>query len=366
MKIAIDGLSYFLNKGDVGEYTRGLVNSITPMENDKIYLIKDKEILDRRVGANKLKLSNLYINRLNNDYKSIDDFINNSKIELYHCTNNGFSLAKEHKYNCSVVTTIHSFIPSGYEEFYEENYLKKYYDSLQNWDRYSDAIVCPSRYIEEEIHLNLGINLNKIVVIPPNINKIFTKTNKYMSSVYIKSKFNFSEEFILYCGDIHKRKRLNEVLEIYKRLSYKLPNLKFVILCNIDGTNFKHYKELKEVVEVLDLENKVMFITSYNLSDKVHFYNICKVVIDFSLYEGMCLSLLEAKAVGANIICNDIKTYRESLDDYPLYLNIDLPFIDEILEDYLRCDENYTSEDIYYGEEKKIYNLYESVLGCDR
>lgn len=362
MRVAIDGLSYFLNKSDIGEYTRGLVDNITPLENDKIYLIRDREIAYKNLIKNKLKLSNLYINRLNNDYKSTDDFINNSKIDIYHCTNNGFSLQSKKKYNCNIITTIHSFIPSEYENFYEKNYLKKYFNALQNWDRYSDFIVCPSEYIENEINFKLGISRDKIVVIPPKVSEVFSRTNNYISGVYIKSKYKFSGEFILYCGDIHKRKRLEEFLNIYSRITTKLKQLYFVILCNVDSINLKYYEELKILVEALRLENKVIFITSYNSIDKLHFYNTCKAIIDFSLYEGLNISLMEARAVGANIICSDIQTYREELNDYPLYLNMELPFIDEILEDYLCVDDSYKVEDTSCEGGLSLYDLYEIVL----
>lgn len=368
MKVAIDGLSYFLNKGEVGEYTKGLINNIRPLENDKIYLIKDKEILNENTAQSKLKVTNLFINRINNEFRAIDDFINNSKIEIYHDTNNGFSLQKEYKYNCNIITTIHSFIPFQYENFYNEKYLRKYFSSLQIWDRCSDVILTPSSYIEDQLYLNLGISKDKIVTIPPKVNKIFTKTNNYVSRIYLKSKYNFSGDFILFSGDLHKRKNLEMFLDVFKKVSYGLPHIYFVILCNVDEINFKYYEELKMLVEGLALETRVLFITTYNQIDKLHFYNTCKVVIDFSLYEGLAISLLEAKAVGAKIICSDIQTFREVLQNYPLYLNLELPFIEEILEDYLSCEitertfDNDFGVEKNYGAEKTLYGLYEKIL----
>lgn len=363
MKVIIDGLPYFLNKGDLGEYTRSLIDGIKPNFEDSITVIKDREIASYKNFTKEIALRELYINRVNNDFKAINEYINNSKGEIYHCTNNGFSYQREYKYNCKVVTTIHSLIPEEHEEFYNIKYLEKYYYSMQLWDRYSDLIIAPSTFVQEELTNKFGIDYRKIFVLPPRVQESYTKQSPYMSKVYIKSKYNFTGDFILYTGDLHKRKRLESFLEIFLRISQRLDNLYFVIMSNISKINYDYYMNLKGLIDAMGLTNRVIFINEFNKADKGHFYNIAKAVIDFSLYECLTMSLLEAKKCKANIICSDLEVYREILGDYPLYLDLELPFIDEIIEDFIESDRMQLSNTLEdYHEEINLIKAYEELL----
>lgn len=362
MKVVLDGLAYFLNKGDLGKYTRGLVTSLDIKDQDEISIIKDREIVDFGNFTSNLKLRDLYINRIHNDYKAINDFINNIGADVYHCTNNGFSLQMEYKYNCKVVATIHNVIPDSYEDNYNSKYLEKYFYSMQSWDKLTDKIICPSSYVKNQLSSKLSINKDKISVINPVIDKNYVSQNTYMSKVYLKSKFNFAGEFLFFTGDLHKRKRLEEFLEIFYRISSRLNKLNFVIMCNINKGNFDYYTQIKSLVEVMGLKEKVIFITTFNKSDKLHFYNVAKAVIDFSLYDGLTISLLEAKNCGANIICSDLESYRELLGDYPLYIDINLPFIDELLEDYITAEANIPKKEEIKDSKDTLYSIYEMLI----
>ncbi len=362
MKALIDGLNYFINTGDVGEYTRGLLNNLKQKDDDSISIIKDKEIVNNQILSNGIKIKEIYINRVNMNYKSISDLINSTKCEIYHCTNNGFSLQSEYRYNCKVVVTVHNIIPEFYEDFYNTKYLEKYYYSMQLWDKMSDKIICPSTYIKDELISKFGINEEKIQIILPKVHKNFIKQSNYVSKVYLKSKFNFSGEFILYCGELHRRKRIEEFLEVFLSLSNRHNDLYFLILCNINNVNYDYYNELNILIKTMNLGDRAIFITSYTKNDKIHFYNTTKAVVDFSLYEGLNISLLEAKSCGANIVCSDIRTFRELLNDYPLYLDLQLPFFDEILEDYIMDNNNFSGNLESHEDNNELYNLYKSLI----
>lgn len=362
MRILIDGLSYFINEGELGEYTRYLVNGIKFNSEDSISIIRDKEITKRQESKNNITVKELYIDRIVMDYKPIDDLINNMGAEVYHCTNNGFSLDERFKYNCKVIATVHTIIPENYERFYNEKFLEKYYGSIQILDRLTDKIISPSTYIKEEIKSKLRIKDSKIQVILPKVTGKDILPTSYMSRVYIRSKFNFSKEFILYEGDLHPRKQLKEFLEVFKKLSERNSNLYFFIMTNVNRVNYNYYSELKKAIEKLFLRDRVIFMTNYNKMDRIHFYNTAKGIIDFSLFHGIGIHLLEGMKCGTNIICSDIPSFKEILGEYPLYLNLNLKFADRIMEDYLSEKNFFNLQQKNHEESNELYEVYKEVM----
>ena len=362
MRVVIDGLSYFLNDLELGQYTRRLINNLNPNKDDAISLIRDKEIITTRTPCNNIEVKQLYINRTNKNYRSVENIINNVNIDIYHCPNNGFSLPDNEKYNCKVVTTIHNIIPKEYERYYNSKYLRKYYNAMQGWDKFTDKIICPSTYLKEVLESKFLIDREKIKVILPVTDKVYTKQSKYLSKVYLKSKFNFEGDFILYSGELHKRKRLEDFLQIFMELSKNYKDLYFIMLAKISNGNYQYYKELSLLIAKMGLSRQVKIITSLNKYDKLNFYNATKYVVDFSVYEGFNISLLEARNCGTNIICSDIQTYKELLGDSPMYLDIDFPFINDILEEYLEIDERFIDNRNEDKNNNELYELYDSLL----
>lgn len=359
MKVAIDGLPYYINVGDSTLYTRELINNIPYDKNLNIKLIKDGEISSNIVLKNNITLEELYINRRIEDYKVLVDFLNNSSIDIFHCFNNGFSLPNERSFDSKIIVSLNNFVDFQYEEYYRPKYIEKYYSSINRVIEQADLITCPNNYMVDRVCKTTGANREKVTTLPPLVNKIYTKVNTYMSKVYLKSKFNILEDFILYCGDLHRRKRLDEVIELFMKISYSMQDIKFIMLSNINSLNYEYYNELTMLIKNLGLESRIIIISDFTNLDKLHFYNMAKAVIDFSIVDFLNIPLLEAMACGSTIICSDLQMYREYLGSYPYYLELSLPLIDEIIVDIILS--NNVNESIKGGSNNNLLKYYYNV-----
>lgn len=361
MNIAVDGLIYYLSNGEASKYIGGYIQTLSNNEEQSIYMIKDKEIKYYPTIPSEISVEEIYINRIKDDYRALKNYLNSNKIELYHCTNNGFSLAFKEKPTKKVISSFSSFVSVDIEEYFNPKYVEKFYYSIENAINFSDLITASSETLKNKIISSYNIDENKIITLPPLKNEIYTKTKAYMSNTYLKSKFNFSSDFILYVGDLHQRKRLEEFIEIFYKLQSSISNLYFVILCEIDSLNYAYYEELKILITTLSLENKIIFISEYTELDKLHFYNKAKCLIDFSEFDFCNVSLYEALCCNTPIICSDILLHREILNNYPLYLDITLPYVDEIIENYFNyC--NKQNNIIENNNLKKFNNIYNEIL----
>lgn len=359
MKVAIDGLPYYINVGDSTLYTRELVNNIPYDSNLDINIVKDGEINSNIALKNNLGCEELYINRRIEDYKVLVDYINNSSTDIFHCFNNGFSLPDEKSFNSKIIVSLNNFVDFQYEEYYRAKYVEKYYASINRVIQQADLITCPNKYMVDRICKTTGVNEKKVTTLFPLINRIYTKINTYMSKVYLKSKFNILEDFILYSGDLHRRKRLDEVIELFMKISYSLQDIKFIMLSNVTSLNYDYYSELTMLIRSLGLENRIIIISNYTNLDKLHFYNRAKAVIDFSIVDFLNISLLEAMSCGATIICSDLPIYREYLNSYPYYLELSLPLIDEIIVDIILS--NNTCEAKRGGSNNSLLKYYYNI-----
>lgn len=361
MSIAIDGLVYYLGHGEISNYIGGHIQSLCNNEENNIYLIKDREINSSPTIPDNIKVEELYINRSKDDFRSLTSFIKSKNIKLYHCTNNGFSLSSKEKGAKKILTSFNNFISLDNESYFNQRYAEKFYNSIQNAIEYSDLITTSSEALKKVILSSYNIEDEKVMTLSPVVNEIYTKTTSYMSSTYLKSKFNFVSDFILYTGDIHPRKRLDEFLEIFFKLSSSNNKLYFVILSNIDSINYSYYLELKSLINILNLEEKVIFISQYTELDKLHFYNKAKCLVDFSNFDYCNVTLYEARNCNTPIICSDISIHREILNDYPLYLDITLPYVDEIIESYINDNNNLNCKR-YSNNKNKLNSFYSKLL----
>lgn len=361
MKVLIDGLSYYINQGELGQYTTNLIDSLKPLEGDTFELIKDRDLEGINRDILPLQEQVLTINRRALDYRNLERCIASRNIDVYHCTNNGFTLMKNNHYPCKVLTTVHTVIPQEYERLYDPKYIRRNYYAMNILEGVTDKILCPSTFVKKFLADSLAIEERKLLVMVPRLHKVLPKTKDLVSEVYRKSKFNFKGDYLLYEGDLHPRKRLSEFFKVFEGLARRKRQVNLIILCPITSQNYNEYRRLREETEALGLRGRVFFLSAYNKGDRIHLYNGAKAIFDFSMYEGFNLSLLQGKAMGLNILCSDIETYREALGDYAFYVDINLPFADRILEDYLEEQDYYMEYEEEQHTYKDLYQIYKEM-----
>ncbi|MGL4913502.1 MAG: glycosyltransferase [Romboutsia sp.] len=327
MKVVLDGLILFLNNGQIGNYSKSIVDNLIKYSSLDLDIIKDYEIVSSEYDQNSIEL---LLNRKSNDYSNLTFFLNNKKPNLYHCLNNGFSIPKSYDFN--YVMSVNDLMPIYHENLCSMEYVSNFFSKFPYGVLNSSYILCPSVACKDNFLDNFSIDENKVFVNYGVVSKFYTNTDKFLSSIYIKSKFNIEEEFIVFSGDFNERKNIHKCLILLSKLKNYIPNLKLLILSN-DFFNRNYLDKLKMISQKLNIYNDVIYLKKLSVVDKVNIFNTCLFFIDLSIYEDVNIDIVEAFSCKTPIICSDIDLYKEYFGDIVFYYSDDLDC--KIILDYI-------------------------------
>jgi len=196
--------------------------------------------------------------------------------------------------------------------------------------RKAKMIFTCSQFSKNEIIKYYKIDAKKIHVIPLAADEKFKKIEHATPK----------KKFVLYVGDIIKRRFVLETIKAFKKISDKLPDYKFLII----GQN-----RLGQQIG----QNKIIYKDYISEDELVLLYNTADLFVWLSEYEGFGLPPLEAMACGTAVLSTKKTSLAEVLGDYPI--SVENPEdIDEISEKILKVleDENLRNELIKKGFER--------------
>jgi len=165
-------------------------------------------------------------------------------------------------------------------------YARAYYNKC-------DLVTCPSEQTKKEL-LKHGFK-KQIKVISNGIDLRIFKNSKY---VYTKKKYNKDSKCLLFVGRVAHEKNLKYLIDCFKLVSKKLPEIKLLIVG--DGPQMG---ELKEKIKSSGISNKVILARAIEHEKliKSSIFKDSSLFITASVTETQGITLLEAQANG--LIC---------------------------------------------------------------
>ncbi|SHH00126.1 glycosyltransferase family 4 protein [Tepidibacter thalassicus] len=316
MRICIDSLAITKLYGTgLYSYNFELLNNLFEIyPQPKYNLIWEEDVHVKEWDKYKnITYVDLNLNRKYNEYSNLEKYIKNNNVYIYHSINNGFSIPL--RKNCKQVITVHDLIPVTHKEYADNKYLEKFTTVFPRVVEKSDKIIAVSNFVKREIIDNFDVSKEKIEVIYPGCSNIFKPMKKEICKEFIKVKYKIRGDYLLYVGSIHKRKNLDELIEIFKEVVKYNKYLKLVIVGKCNGKREVYYYKLKVLVNDLGLEDKVIFTGIVDYKDMPYFYNGSELVVNLSDYEGFPLSSIEAMACQKLVICFNTSSFYEVLGE---------------------------------------------------
>ena len=203
-----------------------------------------------------------------------------------HCGPGGLILLKKPK--AKLICTVH-----------HTYYQQQKFVSGQKWKyilyllekitfKHADKLIAVSEDTKNVLISNYSINPNKIVVIPNGVDcekfKMLDGVNKIDSS-------------LIYVGRLEERKGITFLINSIPLVKEKIPNVKLFI---VGKGKLKNHIEL--YIKNNNLESNVEIFNSLSDSKLVELYNLCKLAVVPSVFEGFGISVLEAIACGLPVI----------------------------------------------------------------
>ena len=198
----------------------------------------------------------------------------------------------------------------------------------------ADFIVSISESTKKDLINLYGVQPEKIKVIYPGIGEEFRIIDKNDPQILkVKEKYKIPDEFILYFGTIEPRKNILGLIkafeEIKKERSKKVLEVDwqgFEGLVKNHGEKFVDFSKLKLViagtkgwlceeifkkVKESEFSKDIVFTGFIEEEDKPYLYNLAKVFVWPSFFEGLGLPPLEAIACGVPTIVSNKSSLSE-------------------------------------------------------
>jgi glycosyltransferase involved in cell wall biosynthesis len=258
-----------------------------------------------------------------------------------------------------LITTIHDLSFVKYNNFLD--FKRKLWHFLLDPKKIikkSNAIICVSSNTALDVEKVYEVSSKKIFVSHLGIDKKFSKINDSEYLENIRKKYNLPKEFLLYVGTIEPRKNILNTIDSFVKLSKDFENLHLVI-CGDLGWKTKDFSKKLSLLDV-ETRSKIMFLRYFPINELPAIYNLSKVFIWPSYYEGFGLPILEAFACSCPVVSSNNSSIPEvlknnailveSFDASDLYSAIFSLLKDENLYKYYK---NRKIDESYYNNWKK-------------
>ena len=186
------------------------------------------------------------------------------------------------------------------------------------WKKIQEAhgIIVLSDFIKAEAVRRFGMAENRIFAIPLGVDsKVF---RKYPSSELeaVRSRYRLPDDFILFVGSIEPRKNLKRLLQAHRNLVSPLRKKFKLVLAGSRG-----WKNEEVMDAIQDSPAEAMYLGYVPENELGRLYNLARLLIYPSLYEGFGLPPLEAMACGCPVVVSEAASLPEICGEAAAYVN---------------------------------------------
>ncbi len=190
--------------------------------------------------------------------------------------------------------------------------------------RKAARVIAVSQFTKNEIEKLLAVPDARIEVVYNAIDERFlhghaTEADREL----IARRYQVNHPFILYAGAIRPHKNVVRIIEAFSSLKSELqkeqqfPDLKLIII----GDDLSSHPRLRRTVVRSGVQNDVRFLGFVPIEVLRIFYDVAKIFVFPSLYEGFGLPPLEAMAHGTPVVASNTSSLPEVVGNAALLVN---------------------------------------------
>jgi glycosyltransferase involved in cell wall biosynthesis len=190
--------------------------------------------------------------------------------------------------------------------------------------RKAARVIAVSQFTKNEIEKLLAVPDARIEVVYNAIDERFlhghaTEADREL----IARRYQVNHPIILYAGAIRPHKNVVRIIEAFSSLKSELqkeqqfPDLKLIII----GDDLSSHPRLRRTVVRSGVQNDVRFLGFVPIEVLRIFYDVAKIFVFPSLYEGFGLPPLEAMAHGTPVVASNTSSLPEVVGNAALLVN---------------------------------------------
>ncbi len=327
MKIGID--ARLINQTGVGRYISNLIKQIQIIDTNNNYVVFVKSQDLDEIKKWSMENGQWKMVAIDIPWHSISEQINfpkvlyQEKLDLVHFPYFSVPIS----YNRPFVITIHDLIlhhyPTGKAStlpfpFYVFKVIGYKY-LIGKASENAKKIIAVSKSTKDEIVDHLKIPQDKIKVIYEGVDDKITNSSAFDKVSADKQIPNESKkkEYFLFVGNVYPHKNVERMTKAFNIFLQYFPNILLILV----GKEDFFYKRLKETVNQMDLEKKIIFYDRASDEDLGALYKDAIAVVVPSFMEGFSLPALEAAANKCLVLASNVKAIKEICGEDAIYFD---------------------------------------------
>lgn len=330
MNIAFDAGAIEIGKGSgIGNYTLNQFTEMIKMASDVEFFYfntVEKSVLLDSIKEPNLHKEYLFMGR--NDelrkYRSayadvygeiVQEFIRKNQIDVFYITSPFFAdnvtYKKEWFDGVTVVATAWDIIPYVMRNVYlRDKNDYQWYMSCIDMLRWVDRLLAISNSVKDDMVKYLNFDADKIDVIYGGVSERFRKLNiAETEKKVLYGKFGIKHEYVLCCISADERKNVMRAIEAFANLTKTVIDEHQLVIV---GRVLPEQKvKFLNKIQSLHMEDKILLTDYVTDEELLALYNLAKLMIFPSLYEGFGLPAIEAWACGTPVIASNNSSLGE-------------------------------------------------------
>ncbi|MFY9703178.1 MAG: glycosyltransferase family 1 protein [Terriglobales bacterium] len=227
--------------------------------------------------------------------------------------------------NCPYIVTVHDLLEHMYGSRNTSGLRRSVHFYLtRRVLRKAARVLAVSQFTKNEIEKLLAIPDRRIEVVYNAIDERFLHGHATNADhALIAERYQVNHPFLLYAGAIRPHKNVVRIIEAFSALKNELrkegqfPDLKLIII----GDDLSSHPRLRRTVVRGGVQHDVRFLGFVPIEVLRIFYDVAKVFVFPSLYEGFGLPPLEAMAHGTPVVTSNTSSLPEVAGNAALLVN---------------------------------------------
>jgi len=257
-----------------------------------------------------------------NSYFELNRILNHHRCDLLHVPH---LFWKPQSVPCPYVVTVHDLLDHLYK-VNSASWIKRtlHFEFTQRVLHHAARIFAVSNFSKKDTERLFHVPGDKIEVIYNAIDDRFRQGHATDADrKLIAERYQVTYPFLLYAGRISPHKNVIRIIEAFAALKAELAkegrftDLKLIII----GDELAKHPDLRRAVIKTRMQNDVRFLGFVPIGVLRIFYDLAKVFVFPSLYEGFGLPPLEAMAHGTPVVTSNTSSIPEVVGNAAVMVN---------------------------------------------
>jgi len=314
-----------INEFGVGTYTRNAIRTLGRLDNFNEYFLLG---IPGRLGDIEPLPDNFitvptHPNEFSlNSYLELNRILKQHRCDLLHVPH---LFWKPQSVPCPYVVTVHDLLDHLYR-VNSASWVKRqlHFEFTKRVLHSAARIFAVSNFSKQDTERLFGVPGDRIEVVYNALDDRFRQGHATEADhKLIAERYQVTYPFLLYAGRISPHKNVIRIIEAFSALKVELqkegqfPDLKLIII----GDELSKHPDLRRAVIKSRVQNDVRFLGFVPIGVLRIFYDLAKIFVFPSLYEGFGLPPLEAMAHGTPVVTSNTSSIPEVVGNAAVMVN---------------------------------------------